>query len=233
MCAHPAPAWTKFDDGPALSPSGDASSDTAAAGAPSAAPAPAPASDTAAHGRAGHDRGDWNVCYLDLHGLDTADVRRLCPVTTAALDEVPHAYHHSFFSALAPHTHVAAHTGPTNKKLRLHVPLVVPPGDGCRLRAGEETVVVKAGECFVFDDSFDHEAWNDSDATRIVLIVDVFHPDLTAEEVKFMRFLQTSQASYMRAASDSGGIAASDDFLAMIEGGKGQEGVDQAVFGTV
>jgi len=64
------------------------------------------------------------------------------------------------FSALAPGTHIRKHNGPTNKKLRVHLPLVVP--DGCRLRVGDTTVAVEAGVPLCFDDSFEHEAWNDN-----------------------------------------------------------------------
>ena len=73
------------------------------------------------------------------------------------------------------------HHGPTNKKLRIHLPLVGAAGSSMRvadtLLRGEE------GKCLVFDDSFEHEAWHEGDATRIVLVFDVWHPDLTDREV--------------------------------------------------
>jgi aspartate beta-hydroxylase len=141
-------------------------------------------------GSVSHDAGDWNVFYLFLHGLDYAENRAKCPATAALIASLPGFYDHAFFSALAPGTHVTAHNGPTNKKLRVHVPLVV-PGPGCLLRAGEQRAEFEAGRAVVFDDSFEHEAWNNrADRTRIVLIIDLWHPDLSAKEVKFLTFLQ-------------------------------------------
>ncbi|RLN84048.1 hypothetical protein BBJ28_00008222 [Nothophytophthora sp. Chile5] len=144
-------------------------------------------------GSVGHDAGDWNVLYLFLHNVDFQANRQLCPKTVAIIKSIDCHYDHAFFSAMAPRTHIKKHHGPTNKKLRCHLPLVVPRGQ-CRLRAGEETIHVEEGKCFVFDDSFEHEAWND-DAThsRIVLIIDVWHPDLSAQERKFFGFLRNAQ----------------------------------------
>ncbi|KAF4322824.1 hypothetical protein BBO99_00003821 [Phytophthora kernoviae] len=144
-------------------------------------------------GSIGHDAGDWNVLYLFLHNVDFRANRELCPKTAAIIESIDDHYDHAFFSALAPRTHVKKHHGPTNKKLRCHLPLVV-PGGKCRLRAGDQIVHVQEGKCFVFDDSFEHEAWNDDDArSRIVLIIDVWHPDLSEQERKFLSFLRNAQ----------------------------------------
>jgi hypothetical protein len=147
---------------------------------------------TSALGARGTAAGDWNVLYLDLHSAGAAAVaaaanRARCPITSRLLESIPRQYGHALFSALAPHTHVSTHTGPTNKKLRCHLPLVVPGGGRCRLRAGDATVTMVEGRCLVFDDSAQHEAWNDADEPRIVLIVDVWHPDLSDEEVSLTR----------------------------------------------
>ena len=87
--------------------------------------------------------------------------------------------------------HITKHHGPTNKKLRLHLPLC--GTDGSRLRVGSETRPVVAGQPFVFDDSFEHEAWHDGSETRITLIIDIWHPDLTDREVRFLSGLQKSK----------------------------------------
>lgn len=81
-----------------------------------------------------------------------------------------------------PKTHVHAHTGPTNCRLRAHLGLVVP--DGLQLRVGQEIVAWHEGKLFVFDDSWEHEVWHRGDSYRLVLIVDVWHPDLTETERK-------------------------------------------------
>jgi aspartate beta-hydroxylase len=71
--------------------------------------------------------------------------------------------------------------------------LIVPDGGGSRLRVADQVVTLQEGKCLVFDDSFEHEAWNDHlGASRIVLIVDVWHPDLHEKERKFFEFMQKS-----------------------------------------
>jgi aspartate beta-hydroxylase len=112
----------------------------------------------------GTDRGDWNVYYLDLHNTDNAENQSRCPVTCEVLRGIPGAYHHSFFSAVAAGTHITPHTGPTNKKLRCHLPLVVPPGGKSTIRVGGERIPFEEGKAFVFDDSFEHEVWNEAGA---------------------------------------------------------------------
>eukprot|EP00752_Nemacystus_decipiens_P012112 g10737.t1 len=215
----------------------------------------------------GHRGGDWNVFYLFLHNtVDFSKNRGMCPKTVSLVEALPRHHKHAFFSALAPGTHVMKHNGPTNKKLRVHMPILAPARGLSRLRVGEETREVVAGRALVFDDSFEHEAWNDSGtgvrdvggteddavivngdtetragslpsggasgrrgvepvrerrageegryrdsspvegmgrkatkstsdaegaaAPRVTLIADVWHPDLSNSEVRFMTFLQ-------------------------------------------
>ncbi|MEL6149702.1 MAG: aspartyl/asparaginyl beta-hydroxylase domain-containing protein [Chloroflexota bacterium] len=138
------------------------------------------------------DIGAWNVYYLDLHSVNLEENRRRCPLTTKLLDGIPRKYGHAFFSATAPKTHITPHHGPTSKKLRCQLPLVCAP-DSCRLRVHDDTIILKEGEMILFDDSFEHEAWNDHETkSRLVLIFDVWHPDLSEKEIKFLNFLQTA-----------------------------------------
>ena len=108
-----------------------------------------------------------------------------CSNTMAALGQVdqPNVQGRSpaaMFSILRPHTHIPPHTGISNTRLVLHLPLIVP--DHCRFRVGGETRVWREGEAFVFDDTIEHEAWNDSDLPRAVMICDVWNPRLGSEE---------------------------------------------------
>ena len=168
-------------------------------------------------GAVGHDTGNWNVCYLRLHNMDDLfeDNRERCPKTIEltspaglAVNGAPPtgaiAYNHSFFSAMAPGTHITPHNGPTNKKLRCHLPLIVPPpvrdektGElkhWCRIRVDDEIRPFEEGKCLVFDDSFTHEVWNDHPtAPRVVLIFDIWHPDLHRKEVNLMRLMQRAK----------------------------------------
>ena len=139
-------------------------------------------------GSSATDRGDGNVFYLFLHDMQFDENCAKVPKTVDIIRKVvPRNYCHAFFSALTPGSHINAHNGPTNKKMRLHLPLV--GVEGSRMRVGDEEIKPEAGKCFVFDDSFNHEAWHEGESTRIVLILDFWHPDLTDEEVKFFRIL--------------------------------------------
>lgn len=86
----------------------------------------------------------------------------------------------ALFSALTPRTRIPAHTGVANFRLLVHLPLVVPPG--CRFRVGGETREWREGEAWVFDDTIEHEAWNDSDQRRVIFICDIWSPFLSDTE---------------------------------------------------
>jgi beta-hydroxylase len=95
-----------------------------------------------------------------------------CPHTARALRKIP-GLKTAFFSILSPRKHIPAHRGPYNGVLRMHLGLLVPePGQRCRMRVGDGELHWQDGKAVVFDDSFDHEVWNDTDGTRAVLFVD-------------------------------------------------------------
>jgi aspartyl/asparaginyl beta-hydroxylase (cupin superfamily) len=100
----------------------------------------------------------------------------------------------AFFSILDAHTHIPAHTGITNTRLTVHLPLVVP--SGCRFRVGSETRDWVAGEAWVFDDSINHEAWNDSDSSRAILLFDIWNPLLTPLEQEMARIATEAYGEY-------------------------------------
>lgn len=202
-------------------------------------------SDAQPLGKLGTDRGHWSVLYLDLHGAESAGVeanRARCPATVAALALAPRPYGHAMFSALAPGTHIPTHTGASNKKLRVHLPLVVPSvpaepaADGksssC-LRVGPQTRSWREGRCVVFDDSWQHEAWHDAGAgeARIVLICDVWHPDLTDAEVKLLSYLRSAQVRRAKALSEARAMPPSADFFAVLADARRRGADDEAVFG--
>lgn len=147
------------------------------------------------------DKGEWNVCYLYLHGIDFKENLVLFPKTVELINSFPRHYHHAFISAISGKTHITPHYGPTNKKLRCHLPLTVPKGDRndlCRLIVGGVSVTLVEGKCVVFDDSFLHEAFNDSckldlGEPRVVLVIDFWHPDFSDEEVKFLSYVNNAQ----------------------------------------
>lgn len=108
-----------------------------------------------------------------------------CPRTMEALRNVPlaHVPNRSpsiLFSLLEPGAHIPPHNGLVNTRLICHLPLVVP--NNCRFRVGNEVREWVKGKAWLFDDSIEHEAWNDSDQTRVILLFDVWRPELTVEE---------------------------------------------------
>uniref|UniRef100_A0A8C7NC12 Aspartate beta-hydroxylase n=1 Tax=Oncorhynchus kisutch TaxID=8019 RepID=A0A8C7NC12_ONCKI len=82
------------------------------------------------------------------------------------------------FSVMQPGTHVWPHTGPTNCRLRMHLGLVIPK-TGCKIRLVTFPQAWEEGKVLIFDDSFEHEVWQDADSYRLIFIVDVWHPELT------------------------------------------------------
>lgn len=143
---------------------------------------------------------DWGACFLYQYGLPNEEVLAHCPATTAMLAQIPLTRipgrsPNVFFSLLRPHTRIPPHTGVTNTRAIVHLPLIVPPG--CGFRVGGETREWVEGKAFAFDDTIEHEAWNDSDQLRAVLILDVWNPHLTAGE-------QAAIEQYYRAADATG-----------------------------
>jgi tetratricopeptide (TPR) repeat protein len=131
------------------------------------------------------DNPDWSTLYLwENGGPVEANVAR-CPQTFAALQQAPLCHITTrapsiLFSLLKGGARIAAHNGMINTRLICHLPLVVPPG--CGFRVGNEARQWEVGKLLIFDDTIEHEAWNDSDEDRVVLIFDIWRPELTAAE---------------------------------------------------
>lgn len=128
---------------------------------------------------------DWTAIHLIQYGKLVDANARHCPETMALLQTVPQplvpgASPNAMFSLLAPNTTIPPHVGISNTRLVCHLPLIVP--DGCWFRVGAETRHWKPGEAFVFDDTMEHEAANPTEELRVVLIFDVWHPDLSEPE---------------------------------------------------
>jgi len=143
----------------------------------------------------------WSAYFLWKDGACDEEHCRRCPATTAALAQTPQVDIPSrgptaFFSILDAHTHIPAHTGSTNARLTVHLPLILP--GACRFRVGGETREWRAGEAWAFDDTIEHEAWNDADAARAILIFDVWNPQLTALERDLVREAMVVFADYNR-----------------------------------
>lgn len=152
------------------------------------------------------ERGEpaWNAFFFHRHGVrNDANVAR-CPATIAALEAVPlcRVRDHSpevCFSVLTPGSHILPHRGVTNTRLVTHLPLVVPEGD-LALHVSGETMRWQEGRCFTFDDTFEHEAWNRSSETRVVVLLDVWNPGLTEVEREAVAALTAGIGDFNREA---------------------------------
>jgi aspartyl/asparaginyl beta-hydroxylase (cupin superfamily) len=130
----------------------------------------------------------WKSFHLKFAAAPEPEALEMCPRTVEIVENLPGQLRGqgdmAMFSAVDPGGHIRAHCGPWNTRLTIHLGLIVP--SGCELRVATETRRWVEGECLVFDDSFEHEAWNRGDRTRFVLLVDVWHPDLTTLEVQLL-----------------------------------------------
>ncbi len=127
----------------------------------------------------------WSACHLIRAGAEVAEMAVRCPRTLAALRKAPLCRISgrtptALFSLLRPGAHIPPHNGYLNTRLICHLPLIVP--GKCTLRVGNETRPWRAGELLIFDDSIEHEAWNRSTETRVVLLFDIWRPELTEPE---------------------------------------------------
>jgi aspartyl/asparaginyl beta-hydroxylase (cupin superfamily) len=127
----------------------------------------------------------WTAIHLLQNGWPVDVNARHCPQTMDAISkmdqpQVPGASPVAMFSLLAPRTRIPPHKGVANTRLVCHLPLIVPPN--CGFRVGATTREWRVGEAFVFDDTIEHEAWNESDELRVVLILDLWPPALGPNE---------------------------------------------------
>uniref|UniRef100_A0A8C3BJ21 Aspartate beta-hydroxylase n=1 Tax=Cairina moschata TaxID=8855 RepID=A0A8C3BJ21_CAIMO len=131
------------------------------------------------------EKGDWSQFTLWQQGRKNENACKGVPKTCALLERFPEATGcrrgQIKYSVMHPGTHVWPHTGPTNCRLRMHLGLVIPK-EGCRIRCAQENRTWEEGKVLIFDDSFEHEVWQDAENYRLIFIVDVWHPELSAQQ---------------------------------------------------
>jgi ornithine lipid ester-linked acyl 2-hydroxylase len=118
--------------------------------------------------------GKWRSFFLRGYGCDIDDNLACCPRTAELVKAIPNL-NSAFFSILAPGAHIPAHRGVTKGLITCHLGLIVPPGP-VRMRVDRQIVHWDEGETLVFDDTYEHEVWNDTDQTRVVLLVQFGRP---------------------------------------------------------
>jgi ornithine lipid ester-linked acyl 2-hydroxylase len=118
----------------------------------------------------------WKTYFLYGYGFKSEANCARCPETARLCAEIP-GMKTAFFSILSPHKHIEAHRGPYKGVLRYHLGLLIPePSDGCRIRVADDIRHWSEGGSLIFDDTYDHEAWNETDGVRVVLFVDFVRP---------------------------------------------------------
>ena len=117
----------------------------------------------------------WRSFFLWGYGFPIDDNLARCPNTKALVEAIP-GLNSAFFSILAPGTHIPAHRGVTKGLITCHLGLIVPRTGDVRMRVDDRIVRWAEGETLVFDDTYDHEVWNDTAETRVVLLIQVERP---------------------------------------------------------
>lgn len=148
----------------------------------------------------------WRSFFLWGYGYRIEENLDRCPVTRSVVAQIPEL-NSAFFSILAPGTHIPAHRGVTKGLLTCHLGLIVPRGGDVRMRVKNRIVRWAEGETLMFDDTYDHEVWNDAGATRVVLLIQVRRPlrqpgkwvaDAFLGIVRRSAFVQEARANVMR-----------------------------------
>lgn len=151
----------------------------------------------------------WSAFYLYREGKPVERHLARCRKTAALLANAPQADvpghgPNVFFSILDAKTRIPPHTGVSNTRLVVHLPLIIPPG--CGFRVGSETRHWRAGTAWVFDDTIEHEAWNDSDTPRAILIFDIWNPYLSSAERDLVRTTTAGVGEYYQGQSPVSGL---------------------------
>jgi aspartate beta-hydroxylase len=149
----------------------------------------------------------WSAFHLIKDGKPVREHAARCPRTMEALSGTPQPAQLgktpvALFSLLKPQTRIPPHVGASNARLVVHLPLIVPPD--CGFRVGNITRQWMAGQAWVFDDSIEHEAWNNSNEARTVLIFDTWHPMLSEEERALISELNSALAEFSRGETPDG-----------------------------
>ncbi|WP_417609367.1 aspartyl/asparaginyl beta-hydroxylase domain-containing protein [Parasphingorhabdus sp.] len=131
------------------------------------------------------DDPSWGAHYFWKDGVEVTENSVHCPKTMAALASAPipviqERSPMALYSVLEPNTHIAPHYGMLNTRLICHIPLILPPD--CAIRVGGETRPWQEGQALIFDDSFEHEAWNRSNQRRVILLFEIWRPEISADE---------------------------------------------------
>ena len=153
------------------------------------------------------DDPSWGAHYLWEDGAIVPDHAALAPATMRALELAPipviaQRSPMALYSLLRPGTHIRPHNGMLNTRLICHLPLIT--NDQCGLRVGNETREWLPGKLLIFDDSIEHEAWNRGSATRIILLFEIWRPEITTDERMALTAIFEAISAYADVPRDQG-----------------------------
>ena len=123
-------------------------------------------------------QGSWHSIVVRYGSKAVAQTIPLLPLTSGLINNLAGIGEMAMVSIIGPGAHIKAHCGLHNFRWTAHLGIDVPDGD-CAFRVGDETRHWQNGRCLLFDDSFEHEAWNRTAQRRVVLLFDLWHPELT------------------------------------------------------
>jgi beta-hydroxylase len=146
----------------------------------------------------------WKSFFLYGYGYSLEENIRRCPKTAEAVAKIP-GLNSAFFSILTPGAHIPRHRGVTKAILTAHLGLVVPKRrEACRMQVADEMLAWEEGHIFVFDDTYHHEVWNDTEESRVILLIQFRRPtgrvgrligNLFLGAVRRSRFVQDARSS--------------------------------------
>lgn len=150
------------------------------------------------------DDNSWGAHYFWQSGEVVEAHAAKAPATMAALEKAPIPFiaarsPMALWSVLKPGTHIQPHHGMLNTRLICHIPLISNPD--CGLRVGAETRGWTPGKALIFDDSVEHEAWNRGRETRVILLFEIWRPEIGAEERAALTRLYEAIGEYGEAQS--------------------------------
>ncbi len=142
--------------------------------------------------------GVWGAFYFYRSGNAYPENIKKCPETMKIFQQIPgiDTAGSVFFSTLSPRSNIKPHYGPHNFRIRCHMGIIVP--NDCLISVGNISKNWKIGKCIFFDDSFLHFVQNDSDQERMVLILDIWHPDLTTNEVNLLQYVMSEHIKLLK-----------------------------------
>ena len=151
----------------------------------------------------------WSVYHLIKDGKTVEDAAAKCPKTMQLLSTAPQPVQAgrtpaALFSLLKPKTRIPPHNGVSNARVLVHLPLIVP--EGCGFRVGNQLRSWEPGKALIFDDTIEHEAWNDSDKLRVVMIFDIWHPSLSLAEQSMLTAMSAALNAFAGQPAEGYGV---------------------------